>query len=247
MKNIAIIVPFRIQEGQNREWELSQFIPHMIKFMNNLIYLKKINKFHIYVIQQNQSQKKFNRGILLNIGAKLVHPSYDTLIFHDVDLLPQEDLNDPYSLYPVKMPIHIAACWKSRYGNSKNYFGGIVSFNRQQFEMINGFPNNFWGWGGEDDVLYDRCKNHGISVEKIHNGTISDIETNDRGETMDIEKKLCFLRKNKHWKCNHRWELRNMDKLNFYWKFNGYDQIHNHYHIHDWITIHDSTIVHVFI
>lgn len=245
MKSIAIIVPFRIQEGQNREWELSQFIPHMTKYMNHLISLKKIKKFHIYVIQQNQSMKKFNRGLLLNIGCKIVHPSYDTIIFHDVDLLPMDDLKEWYSYHPGEIPIHIAACWMTRYGGSKNYFGGIVSFNRRQFQRINGFPNNFWGWGGEDDVLHDRCLNHDISIKKIHMGTIMDIEKNDQGKNMDLDGKLQFLRKNKHWKCNHRWELRNMDKQNFHWKFNGYDQVDNHYGIHDWITVNDSTIIKV--
>ena len=38
------------------------------------------------------------------------------------------------------------------------YFGGITSFSAGQFKQINGFPNNFWGWGGEDDELYKRTK-----------------------------------------------------------------------------------------
>ena len=38
------------------------------------------------------------------------------------------------------------------------YFGGITSFSEKQFREINGFPNNFWGWGGEDDELYKRTK-----------------------------------------------------------------------------------------
>ena len=158
MANIAIIVPFRKQTGQNREWELSQFIPHMTKYMNRLIYENKINKFHIYVIEQNQSSKKFNRGLLLNIGSQLSHHSYDTLIFHDVDLLPMNDLHTWYGYHPKKVPVHIAACWKSRYGNSKSYFGGIVSFNIEQYMKINGYPNNYWGWGGEDDEMMIRIK-----------------------------------------------------------------------------------------
>lgn len=41
-------------------------------------------------------------------------------------------------------------------GNGGRYFGGVVSFNREDFEKINGFPNTFWGWGGEDDEMYSR-------------------------------------------------------------------------------------------
>lgn len=41
---------------------------------------------------------------------------------------------------------------------TRRYFGGVVSFSRDDFEAINGFPNTFWGWGGEDDEMYSRIK-----------------------------------------------------------------------------------------
>ena len=51
--------------------------------------------------------------------------------------------------------MHIAKLW-NRYNNNDKYFGGIVAFSVQQFRLINGFPNNFWGWGGEDDEMMKR-------------------------------------------------------------------------------------------
>jgi len=36
-------------------------------------------------------------------------------------------------------------------------FGGIEAFSTEHFQLINGFSNQFFGWGGEDDNLYDRC------------------------------------------------------------------------------------------
>lgn len=36
------------------------------------------------------------------------------------------------------------------------FFGGVSGLTVEQFRMINGFPNAFWGWGGEDDDLWNR-------------------------------------------------------------------------------------------
>ena len=38
----------------------------------------------------------------------------------------------------------------------KTLFGGVEGFWSEHFRTVNGFPNRFWGWGGEDDDLFVR-------------------------------------------------------------------------------------------
>jgi len=59
--------------------------------------------------------------------------------------------------------------------------------------------------------------------KKVKQGTLLDIETNDKGERMDLQKKLDYLRRHKYWKCNDRWEQREKDIWT--WKTNGLNQV----------------------
>lgn len=33
------------------------------------------------------------------------------------------------------------------------YFGGVIALTPLHYLKMNGFPNNYWGWGGEDDDI----------------------------------------------------------------------------------------------
>ena len=150
---VAIIVPFRdLHVEQQRSAHLKRFVEYMSKYMEAAFI-----PFKIFIVEQSDDKLKFNRGKLLNIGYVLAREEqYDTFIFHDVDLLPSLNLVTSYRIQPKdKSPLHIARVW-NRYNNNPKYFGGIVSFSTEQFALINGFPNNFWGWGGEDDEMMNR-------------------------------------------------------------------------------------------
>jgi hypothetical protein len=149
--SVAIIVPFRdLHVEQKRAAHLARFIPHMLQFLGKLKKQNLISDYHIYIVEQSDDQRKFNRGKLLNIGFDLAckrkapFQPHDVFIFHDVDLLPQEDLSCAYAQFP-KVPYHIARVW-DRYSNNPKYFGGVVSFSSSDFKRINGYPNTFWGW-----------------------------------------------------------------------------------------------------
>jgi len=213
--SVAVIVPYRdIHPEQNRASHLRRFIPHMLAFLKRQDG-SKLRNYHIYIIEQSDDGRKFNRGKLLNIGfdiARRRRPmAHDVFIFHDVDLLPGNDLGSWYTRF-AKNPLHIARCW-DRYSNNPKYFGGIVSFSASDMRRINGYPNTFWGWGGEDDEMQKRCEKLRIAWESPPKGTIQDLEN------MDLTTKLNFLRKNKKWKCMVKWEA--MDEHETTWKTNG--------------------------
>ena len=100
-----------------------------------------------------------------------------------------------------------------RYSNNEKYFGGIVSFSEDDMKRINGYPNTFWGWGGEDDEMQKRLETVNIKWVAPDNGTIVDLED------MDITTKMNFLRENKEWKCMVKWEA--LDEHAKTWKTNG--------------------------
>uniref|UniRef100_A0A915J7Z9 Galactosyltransferase C-terminal domain-containing protein n=1 Tax=Romanomermis culicivorax TaxID=13658 RepID=A0A915J7Z9_ROMCU len=45
-------------------------------------------------------------------------------------------------------------------------FGGITALTVGQFEKLNGFSNDYWGWGGEDDDMASRVKLHGYEISR---------------------------------------------------------------------------------
>ncbi|KAA0197832.1 hypothetical protein HAZT_HAZT011494 [Hyalella azteca] len=112
-------------------------------------------------------KREFNRATLMNIGAlesAKLYP-YDCLVFHDIDLLPEDDRN----LYACReQPLHLSVAVDTL-GYTlpyKNIFGGAGAISVEQFRRVNGFSNKFWGWGGEDDDMANRIKYHGLSISR---------------------------------------------------------------------------------
>lgn len=135
-----ILVPYR-----DRAEHLKKFIPHMQEYLPGAI---------IVVIEQ-MGDRPFNRGKLLNIGYLETKPEYFAL--HDVDKLP---VKADYST-PITRPRQIAPNPFQTF----SYFGGVTLFNSSDFEMIGGFRNDWWGWGGEDNELMFQTYRAGIVAE----------------------------------------------------------------------------------
>lgn len=130
----------------------------------------------IIVAVQPDDGRKFNRGLLLNAGARVaMRQGFPTLILHDVDLLPSDDLREWYTrAEPAGTALHIGARW-GRYDYA-GYLGGVLKLGTADFAATNGFPNSFWGWGGEDDALAARLKTAGVTTTRPTHGFLRDLE-----------------------------------------------------------------------
>eukprot|EP00903_Cladosiphon_okamuranus_P006996 g6807.t1 len=211
---VAIIVPYRdLDPAQRRSTHLEQFVPYMEDFLAKAVGAgREVKEFRVYVVEQSADSRKFNRGKLLNIGFDLARQEgCAAFLFHDVDLLPSDKLGRWYSEVPER-PVHVAKVWK-QYSNNPKYFGGVVAFNQADFEAINGFPNTFWGWGGEDDEMYSRIVEVKLAPQKAEEGEFTDLEG------LDLTSKLDLLRKNEQWKCQVKKEA--LEEHSETWRTNG--------------------------
>lgn len=219
---IAIIVPYRdLHPAQKRAEHLAKFIAYMGPFMEKAInQFNKNAKFQIFIVEQSP-EHKFNRGALLNLGfIEAIKEGYNAFIFHDVDLLPGDSLSSYYVKNP-EIPIHIARCW-DRY-KGEEYLGGIISISKNDFIKLNGYPNNYWGWGGEDDELRRRVNEINLQIEnpKEEDCSITDLEE------MNLQEKLQLLKENQNWKNMKKNELKEQHSQT--WKDNGVNSIEGEY------------------
>jgi hypothetical protein len=150
---LGVCVPYR-----NREEHLKEFVPIVSKFLES----KDID-FKIYFAHQTDD-KLFNRGAMKNIAAKhAFEDGCDYIVWHDIDMVPEDDTCD-YS-FPNDNPQHIAvrisqSDYQLKY---EEYFGGAVVFSKEQVERTNGYSNDYWDWGMEDDDLFWRCVKEGYA------------------------------------------------------------------------------------
>ncbi|NP_001079419.1 beta-1,4-galactosyltransferase 3 L homeolog [Xenopus laevis] len=155
--NTAIIIPHR-----NRETHLR----HLLYYLHPFLQRQQLH-YRIYIIHQ-AGNSTFNRAKLLNVGVKeaLRDEDWDCLFLHDVDLIPENDFNlyvcDPWS------PKH-ASVAMNKFSYSlpyPMYFGGVSALTPDQYMKMNGFPNEYWGWGGEDDDIATRVRLGGMKITR---------------------------------------------------------------------------------
>lgn len=168
---LGICIPYR-----NRKEHIDRLIPHLTK------HLTERGVDHAFYVGHQVDDKLFNRGAMKNIAAHIAfQDGCDYIAWHDVDMLPHNDAD--YS-YPNDYPIHIATKL-SKYDYAMGYdqyFGGVVLFTKDQVEKTNGYSNEYWDWGQEDDDLFWRCYFENLTnqeiFEEFENKTVAEFNGN---------------------------------------------------------------------
>lgn len=155
-QKVAIIIPFRNREEHLKYW---------LYYLHPILQRQQLD-YGVYIIEQD-GDVTFNRAKLLNVGymESLKDYDYGCFVFSDVDLIPMDDRNI-YKCF--SQPRHLSVSM-DKFGFRlpyNQYFGGVSSMSKEQYLKINGFPNNYWGWGGEDDDIYNRLVTKGMSISR---------------------------------------------------------------------------------
>ena len=171
---------------------------------------------------QSNDNNLFNIGKLKNIGFDIANKNntFDNYLLTDIDMIPDFNLLKLFD-EKIKGPLSCAING-TRYTHPDNFFfGGQIYVDKNMFEKVNGYPNNFYGWGREDVAILYRFIYNKYTIyypnEKI--GVI-DIEENEKGTKINIKEKMNLLKNKKE----HKAFEKSTEDINS-WKKNGLNSL----------------------
>ncbi|CAE7235823.1 bre-4, partial [Symbiodinium necroappetens] len=182
-KTVVVIIPFR-----DRENHLKLFKPFWRWFAESGRSPKTVQRWVVVVAEQFDvaclhhlhqvsiavQVQTFNRGWNFNAGLAVVSAQstaspdirpdmgldFDCAVIQDIDYLPEKGVDYAECDVPTQLSAEIDRYkWKTPYLTSA---GGIVGMSLKHWRKINGFGNNYFGWGGEDDELHHRLRLGGL-------------------------------------------------------------------------------------
>lgn len=194
-KKLSIVIPFR-----DRDDHLSKLAPHLKAFT-----LANGVEADIFVIEQ-YDDKPFNRGKLSNVGFDLTKEKYDYFCFHDVDLVPvNSDCDYSYLAGAAKLSYYVSQF--NFVPRPECELGGVMVFDKKSYQDVNGYSNEYWGWGAEDDDLGERCRVRKIPLI-VRRGRYTSLYHKPNGDTNGHPTSI-LTRNNR----NHFNKIKNTNKL----------------------------------
>jgi hypothetical protein len=161
-ERLSVVIPFR-----DRDEHLWQLLPPLTAMLKNQ------NIQHRIVVVEQEAGGLFNRGRLINAGIHYAAQSTDYYCLHDVDAVPiVADYRCPSQPLRLVSNIRRAGGEESR---TDYYFSGAISIRRDQVFAANGYSNEYWGWGKEDDDFFFRLLLAGLLCFYDLHGTFLDL------------------------------------------------------------------------
>lgn len=119
-------------------------------------------EMNIAIIEQDDNLP-WNKGLLFNAGFKELSEEYDYIILHDIDFIPEQGKVD-YSYCEIPTMIAAEASQFDYKLCYPQFFGGVVVVSKEHYNLVNGFSNQFKGYGGEDDLFYRSFQDKNIPL-----------------------------------------------------------------------------------
>lgn len=180
MQRLHIVVPYR-----DRASHLDAFVPHVRAYFAR-DKLDRIIPYRVTIVEQEPGLP-FNRGALLNVGFVIGEKQSDYTCLHDIDYLP---IWADYS--PVERPTAIlwygAETRPIAPGRSnavitndlESTYSGVLLVPNVTFRQVNGYSNDYWGWGYEDFDLLTRLRAAKIEPSR-RKGTFRPLDHDNAG------------------------------------------------------------------
>jgi N-terminal region of glycosyl transferase group 7/N-terminal domain of galactosyltransferase len=161
-RRLTVVIPYR-----DRAHHLSQLLPELLAKL-----AEQDLSYRVLVVEQ-EAGALFNRGRLLNVGMQYSADSSDYFCLHDVDAVPIV-ANYLCPSQPLRLGNRMLNCAGERVHDSY-YFSGAVCIRKEHAYAVNGFSNEYWGWGKEDDDFFFRLLLAGFLCYFDLQGTFRDL------------------------------------------------------------------------
>ena len=190
----------------------------LIKMIDNtLCHFKNNNIECRIVIAEQNNDEKFNRGFLLNVAfleskvfncKNYFHMNVD-YYFDLTRKIPKDILNPSGFIELFKPPYPV--------------LGSACVFDSDSYELINGFPNDLEGWGGDDWAIYNRIKARHIKLLKTPNHICNS------GIITEINNQFCVDQSNneKNIRLSFRNDIATNGINSIHYKIDGHGEFHN--------------------
>jgi hypothetical protein len=159
---LAVIVPIR-----DRESHLAALLPRLVNKLNQQGIQHRI------IVVEQEPGKLWNKGAMINVGLQHAADSCDYFCLHDVDAIPVE-ANYLCPSQPLRLVTKLIGS-KQGLARPPRYFGGVITAKREQVLAANGFSNQYWGWGKEDDDFLFRLLFAGYVCYSDTRGVFEDL------------------------------------------------------------------------